>query len=69
MKNAVFWDVTSCGLYKNLRFGGLYRHHHQGGKNRRAWESLGHYAMKKHKPWQDRNAFTARGEETLCGTI
>jgi hypothetical protein len=31
MKNAVFWDVTSCGFCKNRRFGGAYRLHHQGG--------------------------------------
>jgi hypothetical protein len=36
MKNAVFWDVTPCGFCKNLRFGGTYRLHHQGDKNRRA---------------------------------
>jgi hypothetical protein len=27
MKNAVFWDVTPCGSYKNGRFGGTYRLH------------------------------------------
>jgi hypothetical protein len=31
MKNAVFWDVTPC---ENRRFGGTYRLHHQGDKNR-----------------------------------
>jgi hypothetical protein len=36
MKNGVFWDFTPCGSYKNLRFGGTYRLHHQGDKNRRA---------------------------------
>jgi hypothetical protein len=30
MKNAVFWDVTSCGSCKNRHFGGTYRLHHQG---------------------------------------
>jgi hypothetical protein len=34
MKNAVFWDVTPCGSYKNGRFGGILRLHHQGDKNR-----------------------------------
>jgi hypothetical protein len=34
MKNADFWDVTQCGSGKNRRFGGTYRHHHQGEKNR-----------------------------------
>jgi hypothetical protein len=31
-KNAVFWDVTSCGSCKNLRFKGKYRIHHKGEK-------------------------------------
>jgi hypothetical protein len=35
MKNAVFWDVTSCGSCKNRRFGGAYRLH-LSGKNQRA---------------------------------
>jgi hypothetical protein len=34
MKNGVFWDVTPCGSCKNQRFGGTYRLHHQGDKNR-----------------------------------
>jgi hypothetical protein len=33
MKNAVFWDVAPCGSCNNRRFGGTYRHHHQGDKN------------------------------------
>jgi hypothetical protein len=36
MKNFVFWDVTLYGSCKNQRFGGTYRLHHQGDKNRRA---------------------------------
>jgi hypothetical protein len=36
VKNAVFWDVTPCGSCKNQCFGGTYRLHHQGDKNRRA---------------------------------
>jgi hypothetical protein len=32
MKNAVFWDVTSCGSCKNRRFGGTYRLLHHGGR-------------------------------------
>jgi hypothetical protein len=36
MKNAVVWDVALCGSCKNRRFGGTYRLHHQGDKNRRA---------------------------------
>jgi hypothetical protein len=34
MKNAVFWDVTSCGSCKNRCFGGTESHHHQGYMNR-----------------------------------
>jgi hypothetical protein len=34
MKNAVFWGVMPCGSFKNQRFGGMYRLHHQGDKNR-----------------------------------
>jgi hypothetical protein len=33
MKNGVIWDVTPCGSYKNLRFGGKYHFLHQGDKN------------------------------------
>jgi hypothetical protein len=29
MKNALFWDVTLCDCFKNGRFGGRYRLHHQ----------------------------------------
>jgi hypothetical protein len=29
MMNAVFWDVTPFGSYKNQRFGEKYRLHHQ----------------------------------------
>jgi hypothetical protein len=36
MKSAVVWDVTPCGSCKNRRFGGTYRLHHQGNKNKRA---------------------------------
>jgi hypothetical protein len=36
MKNAVFCDVTQSGSCNNRRFGGTYRLHHQGDKNRRA---------------------------------
>jgi hypothetical protein len=36
MKNAVSWDVTPCGSYKNRRLEGIYRIHHQGDKNRRS---------------------------------
>jgi hypothetical protein len=40
MKNAVFWDLMPCGSCKNLHFGGMYRLHHQGDKNRRAMNSV-----------------------------
>jgi hypothetical protein len=36
LKNGVFWDATSCDFCNNRRFGGTYRLHHQGDKNRRA---------------------------------
>jgi hypothetical protein len=36
MKNSVVWDLKLCGSCKNRRFGGTYRHHHQGDKNRRS---------------------------------
>jgi hypothetical protein len=29
MNNAVFWDVTPCGSYKNCHFGGTYSLDHQ----------------------------------------
>jgi hypothetical protein len=34
LRNGVFWDVTPCGSCKNRRFGGTWRLHHQGDKNR-----------------------------------
>jgi hypothetical protein len=34
LKNAVFWDVTPCGSCKSRRFGGTWRLHHHGDKNR-----------------------------------
>jgi hypothetical protein len=38
MKKAVFWDMTPCDSCKNQFFGGAYRLHHQGDKNRRVKE-------------------------------
>jgi hypothetical protein len=35
LKEAVIWHVTQCGSCKKLIFGGTYRLHHQGDKNRR----------------------------------
>jgi hypothetical protein len=40
MKNAVFWDTTSCGSYWNTRFGETSSFHPQGGKNPRARNML-----------------------------
>jgi hypothetical protein len=40
LKNTVFCDVTPCGSCKNRRFGGMYRLHHQGDKNRRTRKTL-----------------------------
>jgi predicted hotdog family 3-hydroxylacyl-ACP dehydratase len=37
MKIAVFWDVTSCGFFKNQRFGGRHILHQQGESNQRAF--------------------------------
>jgi hypothetical protein len=36
LNNTTFWDVTPCGSYKNQHFGGMYRLHHQGDKDRLA---------------------------------
>jgi hypothetical protein len=33
LKNAVFWDVTQCGSYRNRRFGGTYSY--LGARNQR----------------------------------
>jgi hypothetical protein len=35
VKNAVFWDDTPSDSCTNRHFGGIYRLHHQGDKNRR----------------------------------
>jgi hypothetical protein len=35
MRNAIFWNVTLCGSCKDGPFGGTWRLHHQGNKNRR----------------------------------
>jgi hypothetical protein len=39
MKNAVFWDVTSCGFIINRRFGGSCRLHLQVRKNNASEEN------------------------------
>jgi hypothetical protein len=36
---SAFWDVAPCGSCKNRLFGRMYRLHHQGDKNRRAWNN------------------------------
>jgi hypothetical protein len=35
MKNAVVWNIMPCDSFKNRRFRGTYRLHHQGNKIRR----------------------------------
>jgi hypothetical protein len=40
VKNTVFCDVKTYGSCKNRRFGGKYRLHHRGDKNRRARNSV-----------------------------
>jgi hypothetical protein len=42
MKNGVFWDVTPRASCKNRRFGGTWRLHHQGDKNRRSRKNVSH---------------------------
>jgi hypothetical protein len=53
LKNGVFWDVTPCGCCKRRRFGGTYRLHRQGDKNRRGRNNISSnwqpkYAAKKY---------------------
>jgi hypothetical protein len=48
LKNAVFWDVTPCDSCKNQSFGGTYRLHHQGDKNRRARNNVSSILQPKH---------------------
>jgi hypothetical protein len=40
LKNAVFWDMTPCGPFKNRHFRGMFDHHHHGDKNRRSWSNV-----------------------------
>jgi hypothetical protein len=40
MMNAIFWDVTPCGSCRKRRFGGTYRLHHLGDKNRLARNNI-----------------------------
>jgi hypothetical protein len=40
MKNAVFWDVKTCGSCKNRRFGGTYGIHNQGDRIRELGTTL-----------------------------
>jgi hypothetical protein len=35
-EECILWDVTLCGSCTNRHFGGPYRLHHQGDKNRQA---------------------------------
>jgi hypothetical protein len=34
MKNAVFWDVMSCGSCENRQFGATHHLHHKDEENR-----------------------------------
>jgi hypothetical protein len=40
VKNCIFLDVTPCGSCNSRRFGGMYRLHHQDGKNRPAKNNI-----------------------------
>jgi hypothetical protein len=40
IENAIFWDVTPRDTCKNRCFGGTYRLHYQGDKNRRAGNNV-----------------------------
>jgi hypothetical protein len=40
MRNAVFWDIAPCGPCENRLFGGNYRLHHQGAKDRPAGNNV-----------------------------
>jgi hypothetical protein len=40
LKNALVWDVTPCGSFKNRNFGGKYRHRHRGGKNQQVMNQV-----------------------------
>jgi hypothetical protein len=48
MKNAVIWDVAQYGSCKNRHFGGTYRLHHQGDKNRRTRKNISNNSQPKH---------------------
>jgi hypothetical protein len=67
MKNAIFWDITPCGSYKNKRFGEMYCFHHPSDKNRRgrnlqlATEALTIYDIQK--------PGNTEGYGYLCGGI
>jgi hypothetical protein len=36
---SIFWEMTPCGSYKNRRFGGSYRLHHQGARVRAGYRA------------------------------
>jgi hypothetical protein len=48
MKNGVCLVVTPCGSCKNRRFGGTYRLHYQGDRNRRARNKISSNQQPKH---------------------
>jgi hypothetical protein len=47
MKNAVFWDVALCRFCVNCHFGGTYRLHLQGRKNRERGTSVSRWLQWK----------------------
>jgi hypothetical protein len=60
MKNAVFWDMTPCGSYKNRRFVGTYRLHHQGEENRRARNDVSNNVRPKRRFFQEPYGVTSQ---------
>jgi hypothetical protein len=70
MKNAVFWDITPSGFCKNRHFGGTYRLHQQGEKNRRTRNIVSSnyqpkHAVKKYYAFDVCGAFARRNIYTL----
>lgn len=62
-KNAVFWGDKHCDFFKNLRFVGIYRLQHQGGKNARARDNVRSnqrpkYAAKKYFKFYKAKSFS-----------
>jgi hypothetical protein len=57
LENAVFWDVAPCRSCVNRRFGGTYRLHLQGRKNRERGTSASKWlqtrSTRRHIPEDD----------------